>query len=144
MIIISYKCKCCILPINIVKSSDRRRFVVFAFSSIVKIFVRFMERGASNFGSWQNYERDERQLRLEVAEEVCSGFLTHGGRVSAHNPVRWQLIISHLPILTLSCFASAPSQPLFPRTRAFHSSLILILFLYAQPRLLHTAELHVN
>lgn len=39
-----------------------------------------------------------------------------GGRrqVSAHNPVRWQLIIPHLPILTLSCLASAPSQPLFP------------------------------
>lgn len=35
-------------------------------------------------------------------------------RVSAHNPVRWQLIIPHLPILTLSCLASAPSQPLSP------------------------------
>lgn len=35
-------------------------------------------------------------------------------RVSAHNPVRWQLIIPHLPILTLSFLASAPSQPLFP------------------------------
>lgn len=34
--------------------------------------------------------------------------------VSAHNPVRWQLIIPHLPILTLSCLAPAPSQPLTP------------------------------
>lgn len=60
------------------------------------------------------------RLRLEVAEEVCSRFLTHatlrGGRrrVSAHNPVRWQLIIPHLPILTLSYLASAPSQPQHP------------------------------
>lgn len=44
-------------------------------------------------------------------------------RVSAHNPVRWQLIIPHLPILTLSCLASAPSQPLSPApsTRASSS-----------------------
>lgn len=35
-------------------------------------------------------------------------------RVSGHNPVRWQLIIPHLPILTLSYLASAPSQPLYP------------------------------
>jgi len=77
-------------------------------------------------------------------------------RVPAHNPVQWQLIISHLPVFHL-ILPQPPHHPPAPHStplplsppppppgRAFHSSLILILFLYAQPRLLHTAELHVN
>jgi len=37
---------------NIVKLPIEQRFVVFTLLSIVEIFVRFVERDASNFGPW--------------------------------------------------------------------------------------------